>query len=236
MRPLVGISTGFVSQPRWGMPTNCPYDYLKSEYSELIVRCGGFPVLLPNIGETGLAGEVNEFLHGLLLSGGDDIYPGHYGEKEIHPKTKYERRRDDYELALIRHFRGPVLGICRGLQLMTVAFGGKLYQNIATDFHTDIDHGCPGRVSLHRVNIRKGTLLYRILGKESIMVNSSHHQGIKEPPDGFIVSATTADGLPEAIEGTQGDFLLAVQWHPEIESDEANLKIITAFVDATKKA
>ena len=235
MRPVIGVTAGFISQPKRGMPTSRPYDYLKSEYSELLTKCGGFPILLPNLNAKELAGMTNEFLSGLLFSGGSDVYPGYYKDKTIHPKTRYEQRRDNYELSLARHFKGPILGICRGLQLITVAFGGKLYQDIATDFRTDIDHGSPERISSHKVNIKKGTLLHRILKQESIMVNSSHHQGIKQIPEGFVVSAISEDGLPEAIESKEG-FILAVQWHPEREPDEANLKIIKAFVEVTKKA
>ncbi len=233
MKPLIGISTSYCSCPKSEEPTTRPYDYLKSEYSQLVVKSGAFPVLLPNITEIDLAEVCNRFLSGLILSGGGDVSPELYGNKDIHPDTRFERKRDDYEISLAHHFEGPILGICRGLQLINVAFGGTLYQNLATQHSNSIDHGEPERITTHTINIERGTLLYDIIKEETIVVNSSHHQGVKDIAEGFVVSAFSEDGLPECIE-KQDDRILAVQWHPERDTDRINFKLMRAFVEITK--
>ena len=130
----------------------------------------------------------------------------------------------------------PVLGICRGIQFMNACFGGTLYQDLDKEFNSSIDHHMtpPYDRAVHEVNIRKDSLLYSILGKEKIGVNSYHHQAIKDLSPEFANSAISEDGIVEGIEMPSKRFIVGVQWHPELTylCDENSQKIIKAFVDA----
>ena len=146
----------------------------------------------------------------LVIPGGADVVPSYYGEKQDHPKTYYiDNTNDELDFALIKAFRDahkPILGICRGIQVLNVYFGGTLYQHI--DNHS-FDHN----EEMHLVQFEKDSFLYDCYGVKNLMVNSYHHQCIKEPAPGFKVIARSPDGI---IEGIQYDNVYAVQWHPEM--------------------
>lgn len=160
---------------------------------------------------------------GVLLTGGADVDPVEYGQHEVHPTVEIDRARDDYELALARLAIAqdvPVLAICRGAQVLNVAGGGTLIQDIPTAQPTDLTHQIAQKNAIaHDVVVAPGTCLSVLLAPQLhdglVAVNSRHHQSVKDPAPGFVVSATAPDGVIEAIERRDADFCVGVQWHPE---------------------
>lgn len=187
--------------------------------------------------------EIADSLDGLLLSGGDDVDPRFYGElpRDVGP---IEPMRDEAEIKLVREFRKrdkPVMGICRGAQVINVSMGGTLIQDIRTEVSGAIKHWWSRRESevpywcpTHRVRVDKGSMLFNILEEEVIWVNSFHHQAVKKLGSGLKAVAWSDDGIIEAIEAEEG-FLLGVQWHPEGMEDRASRRIFRSFVEACKK-
>lgn len=163
-----------------------------------------------------------DWLDGLVLMGGADLWPGSYGEEPLKPQWSGDRVRDEYELALTRAFvaRGkPVLGVCRGLQLLNVAFGGSLYQDITTQHDGALTHRDAGLYdqNFHAVELVGGSRLASLYpGSTRFTVNSVHHQGIKQLAPGFAIEARSPeDGIIEAVRWQGPSFVAAVQWHPE---------------------
>jgi putative glutamine amidotransferase len=190
------------------------------DYIESIRRAGGEPRVL-SIGD---APSV-QGLDGLLFTGGDDVDPAHYRESR-HAKTMVtDAARDEYELALARIALAedtPMLAVCRGLQVLNVAAGGTLIQDIATEVNQALSHqiDTPLYAIAHEVWVTRGSALSNIMEEELadgevLQVNSRHHQAVKDTAAGFEVSATAPDGIIEAIERPQARFCIAVQWHPE---------------------
>jgi len=156
---------------------------------------------------------------GVLLTGGVDVDPKEYGEA-AHPTVEIDTARDDYELALARlaiERDMPLLAICRGVQVLNVAAGGTLIQDLPSQHPSSIDHSItePKNSIAHYVKINDGTCLSMLLGAPSLAVNSRHHQAVKDAAPGFVVSAVSPDGVVEAIERPASTFCVGVQWHPE---------------------
>lgn len=207
MAPIIGIA------PCRSLP----------DYVESVRRAGGEPrVLDPKQDQP--AGVVAE-VHGLLLTGGVDIDPARYGEERHPTVTAVEPERDAFEFALIhaaREARLPIFGICRGLQVMNVAFGGTLVQDIEAEATGMLPHTVPQPpcAIAHEVWVSKGSRLWTLMQEKMVdadtcSVNSRHHQAIKQLAEGFEVTATAPDGVIEAIECPNATFCLGVQWHPE---------------------
>ena len=193
------------------------------DYLESIRRAGGEPqVIDPASGaiEAQTAG-----IHGLLLTGGTDIDPARYGEAPHPSLANVDTARDEFEVAVVnaaRERKLPVFGICRGLQLVNVALGGTLIQDIPSELPGSLEHSVPTpqNAVAHEVWVTKGSLLYSLMQEQlaegdACDVNSRHHQAIKRLASGFEVTATAPDGVIEAIECSRGTFCLGVQWHPE---------------------
>jgi putative glutamine amidotransferase len=156
---------------------------------------------------------------GVLLTGGVDVDPREYGEAQ-HPTVETDIARDDYELALTKLAIArdlPLLAICRGVQVLNVAAGGTLIQDLPSQSPSHIPHSItePKNAIAHDVTIASGTCLSMLLGKPAMAVNSRHHQAVKEAATGFVVSAVSPDGVVEAIERPASRFCVGVQWHPE---------------------
>jgi putative glutamine amidotransferase len=227
-RVKVGISACFFhADPARPIFTGKTLQYVEQSIAHWVMSSGALAVMIPSpTGET-QKGDVSladyaGWLDALVLEGGSDVWPGSYGEKPLEERWSGDRVRDEYEKALLAAFaaRGkPVLGVCRGLQLMNVAFGGTLLQDIDTQRPGGVRHRDAKAYdrNLHGVAFVAGTRLAEIFeGTRAATVNSVHHQGIKELAPGFVVEATCpADGMIEAIRRPSGSFMAAVQWHPE---------------------
>lgn len=174
---------------------------------------------------------------GLLLPGGGDMDPKFYGQARIPACGEPNLLRDAAEPLLLRAFLAadkPVLGICRGIQVMNAVLGGDLYQDIKPFEHLPHnDHWA----KVHTVTVRRGTLLSRILGQDIVLVNSQHHQAVDRVAPGFTLAALSEDGIVEAIEKPDARFCLGVQWHPEwlSDADPAMQSLFDAFVNACSK-
>ena len=174
---------------------------------------------------------------GLLLPGGGDMDPKFYGQARIPACGEPNLLRDAAEPLLLRAFLAadkPVLGICRGIQVMNAVLGGNLYQDIKPFEHLPHnDHWA----KVHTVTVRRGTLLSRILGQDTVLVNSQHHQAVDRVAPGFTLAALSEDGIVEAIEKPDARFCLGVQWHPEwlSDADPAMQGLFDAFVNACSK-
>lgn len=216
------------------------------DYVKAIYRSGGTPLLAaPAFGcadPAGVAREVLSCARGLLLTGGDDVDPRLYGETHPHPKIgAINPMRDEFEMALTLaalELDIPILGICRGAQILNVAAGGGLIQDIPGC----VDGAHAHRVSAprwhptHRVRLAHDSMLFRIFGQETIWVNSFHHQAVGPVAPGFSVTAVADDGVVEAIEKSDSRFAVGVQWHPEglAEQDPQSLSLFNEFVNAVR--
>lgn len=232
MKPTVGITASVetMTSGAWTEDTaGVPFTYIRAVQS-----AGGRAVLLvPDPADASEPSGVLDLLHGLVVSGAaGDVDPARYGES-MHPETEpVPGPRDDYEAALVRgaEKRGlPVLGVCRGMQLINVARGGTLEQHLADVLEADIHRGPPGRFSDHRVRLEPGSLAARAVGVDALTVKSYHHQGVRQLGHGLRATGwANGDGIVEAIEDPGRRFLLGVQWHPE--EDEAS-RLIAALVE-----
>jgi putative glutamine amidotransferase len=194
---------------------------LPEHYVKAVVQAGGLPLLVPiGLDERRLALLFN-ILDGILLSGGGDVHPKRYGALSNHALIDIDEQRDQTELPLARWAveKGkPLLAICRGLQVLNVALGGTLVQDIPTQLPGAVVHKLAdpdGENLRHEVLIRDDTRLRSLIGKPKIEANSFHHQAILELADRLTIAATTADDLVEAVELSDHPFVLGVQWHPE---------------------
>ena len=194
----------------------------KYAYVAALVRGGAVPLLLPQLADTTLLRAMYEKVSGLVLAGGGDIDPAHYGEA-IHEKCgPIVAERDEMELALtcwaIEDGK-PVLAICRGIQVLNVALGGTLYQDIQAQVPGALQHwqlrGTPPDHHAHTVAVEPFSLLSEILGTTPLQVNSRHHQAIRDLAPGVSIAASAPDEVIEAVEVAEHPFALGVQWHPE---------------------
>jgi microsomal dipeptidase-like Zn-dependent dipeptidase/gamma-glutamyl-gamma-aminobutyrate hydrolase PuuD len=190
-------------------------------YVNAVIKAGGIPVLIPLINDETTLKEIVSRIDGLILSGGGDIYAPLFGE-ELHPSVEsYDLERDRYEIALVKlaeEIQMPILGICRGAQLINVAFGGSLIQDIPSHVpESTVNHNQTEarEIATHSVWIASGAQLRQILQKKEIMVNSFHHQAINLVAPGLDGVGLAEDAVIEAIESSEGKSILGVQWHPE---------------------
>jgi putative glutamine amidotransferase len=193
---------------------------LRRDYVKAVEAAGGLPVLLAP-GRPDDAPELLERVQALVLSGGDDVDPVHYGEAPHETVTGVTPDRDAFELALARQALArdqPTLAICRGQQVLNVATGGTLIQDIPSSVSGAADHD-PERERwelTHEVRLLPGSRLRQVLGEDRVAVNSFHHQAVKDLGQGLVASAwSVADGVIEGIEAPKSRFVLGVQWHPE---------------------
>ena len=220
-RPLIGITpTPTTDTLAHGTFTRF---VLNSAYADAITAAGGVPVVLPYATENVAA--LAERLDGLLFSGGADIDPARYGDDTVHPTTyDISAERDAFEFRLLQEALAadlPVLCICRGIQVLNVALGGTLYQDIPTQYAATLEHrqqkaGISAEQPGHAVALEPGSILADALDRSELPVNSFHHQAIKELAPDLRPIATAPDGLIEAVSLPSHSFVLGVQWHPEL--------------------
>jgi putative glutamine amidotransferase len=215
--PLVGLPTLAIppgpKPPRFG---------INQSYVRALVAAGCAPVLIPLLDDDERLRAIYQRLDGIVFPGGADIAPQEYGEEPIGNLNVVEAARDRTELTLARWAVAddlPTLGICRGQQVLNVALGGSLYQDLRHQGVTSVDHSdADGRARtalMHRVRLEPDSRLAQLIDETNIEVNSLHHQAVKAVAPQLKVTGTSEDGVIEALESDDRRFLIAVQWHPE---------------------
>jgi putative glutamine amidotransferase len=244
MRPIIGITPDFHSVKTKGFISKGePTYFLRARYVDAVKDLGGIPFVLPITEDPKLQAELLRRIDGLLITGsGPDLDPRLYGE---HRKARFKimsRQRSAFELGLAKQamkLDRPILGICGGLQLLNVAMGGSLIQDIASQIRGALTHRqetAATRVS-HPVRITRGTHLHKILRTDLLKVNSSHHQASKKIAPGWIVNAVATDGIIEGLESPRHRFAIGVQWHPEFlyQKDEASRRLFKSFLQQSSR-
>jgi len=239
-KPIIGINSTRV------IKHETPYSHsviesLSNDYVESVIKAGGVPVILPILSDEESIRRQIELLDGVLLSGGVDINPLVYNE-EPSPKLGYIfPDKDTFDLLIVKiayELKKPILAICRGHQILNIAFGGTLYQDLSDMEGSYIKHQQQTKdgAASHTIDIIDGSILHNILGS-SIITNSFHHQAIKDLAPGFKVSAYSKDNVIEAIEKCNENFVIGVQFHPEIMAtynDDNMLKLFQSFIVASQ--
>lgn len=230
-RPLIGISSS------WGdKDTRVPKTYVES-----VIKAGGSPVILPITDNEEVIEQQVDAIDALILTGGADLDPMLYGQDPRPELGQVTPQRDAYDMVLIRiavQKGKPILGICRGLQGLNIAFGGTLFQDIPTTYNKDYikhDQERDPQFGIHMINISKGSQLHDILGVDSLVVNSRHHQAIDRLAQVFTITARTSDGIIEAIENKEKK-ILALQFHPEDMTAAGNKQMLRIFEYLIKQA
>jgi len=238
MKPMIGICPNI-------RPTRKRGDayFLLASYMDLVSRNGAMPAILPLVSTLEEARETVGRFDGLLLTGGQDLEPTRYGQTARHPDMlgPAARNASDLYYARAAQERGtPTLGICLGIQVMNVEFGGSLLQHIPEDLPGALEHEEEDENSdspEHAVAVEPGTLLAKVLGDGGGLVNSFHHQSVDRVAPGFRVAARSPDGVIEAIERTDHPFYVGIQWHPERMPDAPSTRrLMGAFLDAVRGA
>lgn len=237
MKPIIGITTFCESKPK-KVYSSVSYNYVKS-----VQLAGGTPVLIPLVEDEEDLDNYLDKIDGLILTGGEDMNPLSYGENPIKEVTFISIERDEQEIKLYlkaveKHI--PILGICRGAQVINVAAGGTLYQDIPVQIKDALGH-CPLENPVynlyHTVEIYKNSKLFQIFVDSNLKVNSFHHQSIKELGKDLNVTAVSIDGIIEGIEHKLEPFIVGVQWHPEdlTVHHPKFIKLFSALINACSK-
>lgn len=230
-KPLIGI-VGNLLFDEGGMFPGYERAYVNNDYVQTVVMAGGAPYILPLISDYEAVKRQVETMDGIVISGGYDVNPLVYGEEPTQKQGFICPEREQYDSMVIKaamELKKPIIGVCRGLQILNATLGGTLYQDLSFIDGCYIKHVQSSRpeVASHTVNVEKRTKLYDILGEE-ILTNSFHHQAVKDLAPGFKVAARAKDGVIEAIEKEDG-FVIALQWHPEMMARKGNEIMLNLF-------
>jgi putative glutamine amidotransferase len=219
MRPIIGITADKA------MEDGFFYEKLNETNIRAVTKAGGAAIMLPITDDDEIIEKYMELIDGLYLTGGGDINPLIFGEEPIKQLGAVDYDRDVFEIKLCKKAAEkniPMLGVCRGQQIMNVAAGGTLYQDIYVQHPGANGHSprfAPGGFEHHSVDIKSKTKLHCILGNGVVRVNSFHHQAVRDAAAGYTVGAYSKDGIIEAIESDELAFAVGVQWHPEVMMD-----------------
>lgn len=228
--------------PIIGVTSHVELDYVhtvSNDYLQSVIQAGGVPIILP-IGIDEHARKLAEKIDGLVVTGGGDIDPTLFGEEPMQNLGMISPGRDSFEMLMIQEMLKadkPVLAICRGIQILNIAVGGDMYQDIYSQISDSLlQHGQKAaRTHLsHFVDAPEDSLMAKIAGQSRFKVNSYHHQAVRDVPKPLIVSGRASDGIIEAIESTEHKFVLGVQWHPEplaVKGDEISIRIFEQFIE-----
>jgi len=232
-QPVIGFTLDY---EEGGGYSKMPWYALRENYCGAVSQFGAIPLPLPH--EVDKVEAYLDMLDGLVVTGGAfDVSPELYGENSKHSTVTTKDRRTKFEFAITTgalNRKIPILGICGGQQLLNVVLGGTLIQHIPDTIPNALEHEQknPRTEPGHEVSIKPGTLLHKIVGSDTIAVNSAHHQAVAKPAPGTTVDAVAPDGVIEGIEYADHPFCLGVQWHPEYFVSGADRKIMQAFVEA----
>lgn len=237
---IIGISSNILNAEKRLVYPNKELLMIEREMNDMVEDSGHTAIILPVHREPDKHTEkLIKMIDGLILSGGTDISPSKYGEELKNERWKGQDDRDNFEISLLnkaREHNKPVLGICRGFQLINVAYGGSLYQDILTmreGSHKHRDQEVYDNLG-HQAKIAEDSPLYEIFQKNEIYINSIHHQGVKKLGDGLEIMAWSDDGLIEAFRDPSEKFVWAVQWHLEwmYKKDKLQRKIFERFISS----
>jgi len=243
MKPLIGISCGTFHDRAW-----CPPSFgHRQTYVDAIVRAGGAPLLIPPIQDEATLRVLYERLDGVVLAGGGDIDPDHYGHGRHEKLGLVDPLRDGAELPMARWAvadNKPLLGICRGVQVINVALGGTLFQDIPSEIPSELHHNLSYEREdwthmAHEIRLAPGSRLAALMGAHTITINSLHHQAVRDVAPGLRPVAWAPDGVIEALEGSGPSFLVGVQCHPEALQAAADTRwqaLFAAFVESCAAA
>src|SRR6056297_218666 len=244
MRPKIGITSYFVKKEELNRPQirGLPgQDLMVStmDYSRSVLKAGGLPLPIPLIDEVKYINEIVKEMDGFILAGGTDVNPMNFNAPIKSSLKQINPERDRFELRLLSEIlaqRKPVLGICRGFQLINVFFGGSLYQDIGENDLTIQEHFCkmlPKYSPCHPLKISTDSKLYSVMKNEELLVNSFHHQAINDLGEGLQELGSAKGGVIELIEHKDYPFLMAVQWHPEMMADKypRQLKVFKLLIE-----
>lgn len=242
MRPLIGITGRKDTSARL---VNSQMISVGETYIHAVHRAGGTPLILPPMLVEADWAPLMARLDGLLLSGGEDIHPRHYGQAPETWLGGVDETRDDSELGMLRaalEARKPILAICRGHQVLNVALGGTLYQDLAAQVPGALDHAFLMSRSLeqnvHDVTLEAGSRVGQLLSGSTFSVNSAHHQSIQSSGTELRIVAYAPDGVVEAVELADYPFCIGVQWHPEamVRRDSTMLPLFVGLIEAAREA
>jgi putative glutamine amidotransferase len=245
-RPIIGIPTQTLHAMD-GIPEGLPESWVMNQrYSRVVAAAGGLPVMIPLLEDEDTLRALYDRMDGVLIPGGVDLDPTTYGETPLPTCGRIDPARDRVELCFARWAIAegkPLFGLCRGLQILNVALGGTLYQDIAAQRSDAIKHdyfptaGYSRDHLAHPVTVTSGSRLDALVGTAPLRVNSMHHQAVKDLAPGLAPTAIAPDGLIEAVESSDQQFLLGVQWHPEslTEREPRMHRLVAGFVEAASR-
>lgn len=239
-KPVIGIS-GSIIVDKGGMFPGYKRAYVNDDYVKAVISAGGVPFIIPFCEDKSIVEMSVEHIDGLILSGGHDVFPLNYNEEPHGKLGEVFPQRDEFDFTLLAAAKKksiPVLGICRGFQIINVAHGGTLYQDLSCREENTSKHfqGHSPSLATHSVKIDKESNLGSILGTD-LRINSFHHQTIKEVAPSFKAVAHAADGVVEAIESNTGEHIFGTQWHPEmmVATESSMLNIFKYIIELAKK-
>jgi putative glutamine amidotransferase len=244
--PLIGVTTQTL-QAIDGIPEGLPTSVVMNQrYYHAVASAGGAPVLVPLLDDLETLRAIYERTDGILIPGGVDVDPAAFGDSPHERLGRTDPARDRVEIQLVKWAVDddkPLLGLCRGLQVINVALGGTLYQDLETEYPNAIKHdyfptyGYSRDHLAHDVAVEAGSRMRHALNKSAVPVNSMHHQGIKALASSLAASAVAPDGLIEAAESTTDSYIVGVQWHPEVFelSEPSSGVLFTDFVQAASR-
>lgn len=233
MKPLIGIIPS--------VEVNDESYMVSTDNVQAIIQAGGIPVILPFFSKISDVDQIIETIDGLYMTGGYDIDPMLFDEEPHQCLGTVTPMRDTFEMICIHQMlehRKPILGVCRGSQILNIAVGGNMYQDIYAQNDSELlqhTQQAPKGHGSHFVHVKEGSLLGALTGVKKLLVNSRHHQANRQVSDDFQVSGKASDGVVEAIESKKHPFVLGLQWHPEnmlATGDKASLRIFQGFIKA----
>lgn len=235
-KPLIGITASCLYESSQGLFLGYERMYTNTDYVNAVLEAGGVPVMLPIVDGEAIRKQA-ESIDGIIIMGGHDVQPHCFHEEPLSCLGEVLPKRDIYETELIKiakELKKPIFGICRGMQILNVVFGGSLYQDLSLikrDIQIQHVQKARPQVRTHSVITEEGSVMQKIFGKED-MVNSFHHMAVKEPAKDFKITAKAPDGVVEAIEYTGSLYMIGVQFHPEMTAltHKPSLGLFTEFI------